>query len=146
MSRIAIVATAATVLGLSGAALFCASDGSLLGAWGANLLAWTALFAVLVFLLARRLGISLDSDGRWFAIPMLFFAATFIWRSDPFLRFWNGVLMFVCAAFLLMRSRAPKRAADAGYWEYVRIVFASVGCALFMAGKLRDDFPESMAP
>ncbi len=111
----------AAVLGVAGALLFTDAQGNLLPEWGPNLLVWVMVALGALALMARHAGVKLDGDGRWLALPLCFFAASFFLREDPFLRFWNGVLMLVSAALLATRCRGPWRASVAGYTEYIRL-------------------------
>ncbi len=111
----------AGALGLIGTLLFTNAQGGLLPEWGPNLLVWILLALSGLIIIARRSGVAFGGDGRWFALPLCFFAASFFLREDSFLRFWNGVFLLVSAALLAMRCRGSWRAAMAGYTEYVRL-------------------------
>ncbi|HEV2147826.1 MAG TPA: hypothetical protein VGR37_10525, partial [Longimicrobiaceae bacterium] len=68
---------AALALGVLGNALF---DGAGLGI---NALVWVAALLGAAVLLARRTGTPLEGEGRWMALPALFFAAALAWRASP---------------------------------------------------------------
>ena len=114
-------AALAGALGLVGALLFTNAHGNTLPEWGPNLLVWVLLALGGLTFVARRSGVALEGDGRWFALPLCFFAASFFLREDSFLRFWNGAFLLVSAALLVIRCRGPWRTSLAGYTEYIRL-------------------------
>ncbi len=96
-AALAIVA-AAGVLGILGDALLRATP------WGINVLVWAAALLLAVAGLTRHYGIRLQGEGRWLALPALFFAAAFAWRDSPILGLTNLMCLLIALALAAWRS------------------------------------------
>src|SRR3954467_9758561 len=84
------VLQAALILGVVGDALLRATP------WGLNVLLWTVLFlAAGIMLVARWRRKVLSSDARLIILPLIFFAACFVWRDSPTLQLLDGVAILL---------------------------------------------------
>ncbi|HEV7842616.1 MAG TPA: hypothetical protein VGO69_02915, partial [Pyrinomonadaceae bacterium] len=79
---------AALILGVVGDALLRATP------WGLNVLLWMAVaLAAGLALLARWRRGALSNDTRWIVLPLIFFAACFVWRDSPTLKLLDGIVI-----------------------------------------------------
>ncbi|MBD0371058.1 MAG: DUF4173 domain-containing protein [Pyrinomonadaceae bacterium] len=95
------VLQAALVLGVAGDALLRATP------WGLNLLLWMllALVAALALLVRWRRGV-LTSDGRLIILPLIFFAACFVWRDSRTLNLLDAVAILLALSLTVLRTCA----------------------------------------
>lgn len=95
------VLRAALILGVVGDALLRATP------WGLNVLLWMAVaMAAGLALLARWRGGALSNDTRWIALPLIFFAACFVWRDSPTLKLLDGIAIGLALSLSILRTRA----------------------------------------
>src|SRR2546423_2971627 len=107
------VLEAALLLGILGDALLRATP------WGLNVTLWTGALAVaLVALLARGRRRALTNDGRWLALPLVFFSAGFAWRDSPTLQTLDVLALVVTFSLIALRARSG-RIQLGGVMEYV---------------------------
>jgi hypothetical protein len=107
------VLEAALLLGILGDALLRATP------WGLNISLWTgALFLALLGLLARGRRKAFFGEGRWLALPLLFFSAGFAWRDSLTLQVLDGLALVVTLSLIALRARGG-RIQLAGVTEYV---------------------------
>lgn len=114
---------AAAALGLAGDLLLRATP------WGLNLPIWVLAAVGLAAGLAVRFGVPLRGEGRWLAVPMLLFAALFVWRASDALAFVNGVVLLGLISLAVMRSRVGQ-VFSAGLSEYAYLGAQAFGQAL----------------
>lgn len=95
------VLQAALILGVAGNALLRATP------WGLNVLLWIvlALMAGLA-LLARWRRVTLSHEGRLIILPLIVFAACFVWRDSPTLNLLNGGAIMLVLSLAVLRTRA----------------------------------------
>ena len=85
--------------------------------WGLNLLVVVVGGLVATSVLSRWGGVQLEGEGRWLAVPMLFFAVGLAWRDSPTLDVANGLglLVSACLAALCARAGQVRRAGVTQY-------------------------------
>lgn len=95
------VLQAALILGVAGDALLRATP------WGLNLLLWMllALMAGLV-LMGRWRATRLTSDVRLVILPLVFFAACFVWRDSLVLKVLDGAAILLALSLGVLHTRA----------------------------------------
>ena len=98
---------AAVALGVLGDALLRATP------WGLNVFLWVSALAAAAAALARRRG----RGGAWLWAAALAFAALFVWRESPALRFLDVLAVLASMALALAASRGA-RVRAAGLCEY----------------------------
>ncbi|HEX8748955.1 MAG TPA: DUF4173 domain-containing protein [Pyrinomonadaceae bacterium] len=95
------VLQAALILGAAGDVLLRATP------WGLNLLLWILLALVAgLTLLARWRRAALTSEGRLIILPLVFFAACFVWRDSPTLKLLDAVAILLALSLSVLRTRA----------------------------------------
>lgn len=95
------VLQAALILGVVGDALLRATP------WGLNVLLWMAVaLAAGLALVARWRRGALSNDTRWAALPLIFFAACFVWRDSPTLQLLDGIAIGLSLSLSILRTRA----------------------------------------
>ncbi|HEV7844528.1 MAG TPA: DUF4173 domain-containing protein, partial [Pyrinomonadaceae bacterium] len=89
------------ILGVVGNALLRAAP------WGLNLLLWMVLFvAAGIMLVARWRRKVLSGDARLIVLPLIFFAACFVWRDSLTLQLLDGLAILLALSLALLRTRA----------------------------------------
>lgn len=87
--------------------------------WGLNISLWTvALFLAALALLVRVRRRAFVGEGRWLALPLLFFSAGFAWRGSLTLQVLDGLALVVTLSLIALRARGG-RIQLAGATEYV---------------------------
>ncbi len=123
------VLEAALLLGILGDALLRATP------WGLNITLWMGAFCLAVLaLLVRGRRKALIGEGRWLALPLLFFSIGFAWRDSLTLRTLDALALLVTLSLITLRARGG-RIRLAGMMEYVvgGIVAAfNTWCGAFM--------------
>ncbi|HKS26702.1 MAG TPA: DUF4173 domain-containing protein [Pyrinomonadaceae bacterium] len=95
------VLQAALILGAAGDALLRVTP------WGLNLLLWVLMgIAAGIALLARWRRASLTSEGRLIILPLIFFAACFVWRDSPTLKLLDSIAIVLALSLAVLRTRA----------------------------------------
>lgn len=95
------VLQASLILGVVGDALLRATP------WGLNLLLWVVLaVAAGLMLLARWRRNLLSNDGRWIILPLIFFAACFVWRDSLALKLLDAAAILLALSLAILRTRA----------------------------------------
>lgn len=95
------VLQAALILGVAGDALLRATP------WGLNLLLWVLLaLAAGLALLARWRRNALSPDGRLIILPLVFFAACFVWRDSTTLNLLDALAILLALSLFILRTRA----------------------------------------
>lgn len=114
------VLQAAFILGIVGDALLRATP------WGLNVLLWMVLFVTAGFmLLARWRRKVLSNDARLIILPLLFFAACFVWRDSPTLQLLDGLAILLALSLMILRTRAASL-RWASIKEHTVAIFMSV--------------------
>lgn len=114
------VLQAALVLGMLGDATLRATP------WGLNVLLWVLLFvAAGLMLVARWRHKVLSHDARLMALPLIFFAACFVWRDSPTLKLLDGVAILLALSLAALRTQAVN-ARWASIKEYSEAICVSV--------------------
>jgi hypothetical protein len=107
------VLEAALLLGILGDALLRATP------WGLNITLWmSALFLAVLALLMRGRRKALEGEGRWLALPLIFFSLSFAWRDSLTLRTLDMLALLVALSLIMLRARGG-RIRLAGLTEYV---------------------------
>ncbi|MGA9996410.1 MAG: DUF4173 domain-containing protein [Pyrinomonadaceae bacterium] len=116
---------AAMLLGVLGDALLRATP------WGINLLLWTCALALATFaLLWRWRREALKSEGQWLLLPVIFFAAAFVWRDSAPLQALD-ILALLVALSLYALSVSGGRIVRAGLFDYaLGIIVAGLSAML----------------
>jgi hypothetical protein len=114
---------AALVAGIAGDALLRATP------WGANVPLWILLVAGSVALLARRFHPREIGEGKWLALPVVFFAACFAWRDSATLNLIAALALLVAAVLAAFRTNRG-RLAVAGLMEYFEAGFLTALSAI----------------
>ncbi|HEY0322318.1 MAG TPA: DUF4173 domain-containing protein [Pyrinomonadaceae bacterium] len=92
---------AALILGVLGDALLRATP------WGLNVLLWVVVaLAAGLALLARWRRSALSNDSRRIILPLIFFAACFVWRDSPTLKLLDGIVILLALSLAILRTRA----------------------------------------
>ena len=116
---------AAAILGILGDLLLRATP------WGVNVPLWLLTFVVLAAALIGRNNLDMPQESQWLAMPLLFFAALFVWRDSNTLAVINGLAVVISLSLVAVRSRSG-RLAISGISDYVyrgmqAVLFASAG-------------------
>jgi hypothetical protein len=85
--------------------------------WGLNLLVWIAALVASVVFIIRWRRVALNGSGRWLAVPVLLFAASYTWRDSPVLRVLSLIALGFSLALALLRAQAGSLIL-AGVMEY----------------------------
>ncbi len=99
--------------------------------WGLNVPLWILSFVALAVALMSRSGSVFSWESRWLAVPLLLFAALFVWRDSDTLAVLNGLAVVVSISLFAVRSTSG-RLAISGISDYLyrgmqAIAFASAG-------------------
>jgi hypothetical protein len=113
----------ALVAGVAGDALLRATP------WGVNVPAWILLVVGAVALLGRRFRAREMGEGKWLAVPVVFFAACFAWRDSATLNLIAALALLVAAALAVFRA-SRGRLAVAGLMEYFEAGFLTALSAI----------------
>ncbi len=108
-------------LGILGAAASLGLVGDLLlraTPWGVNVPLWVLTFVALAIALVARNSLDITQESRWFAVPLLFFAALFVWRDSNTLAVINGFAVIVSLSLVAVRS-SSERMAIYGISDYL---------------------------
>lgn len=125
-----------TALGLRvlGAALALGVLGDLLlraTPLGINVVLWTGALVASTGVVAAWRGVALRGEGRWLAVPLLLFAALFLWRDSSTLAVVNGISLIVVLSLAVLRSRSGRiltaGLADYLYWGLQAVGYAYAG-------------------
>src|SRR5205823_7348594 len=92
--------------------------------WGMNLALAVLVVVITAFLVGRR-SVVLEGEGRWLALPALFFAACLAWRDSPTLNVANACALLAAGSLAVLSARAGQ-IRRAGVTQYV-IAVAYVG-------------------
>ena len=121
-------------LGVLGAAAILGILGDLLlrvTPWGLNVLLWVVALVTLAAALMVRGGVDVRGEGRWLAVPMVFFGALFVWRDSNLLAVVNGLALGTALLLAALRSRSGRimlaGLADYFYWGMQSALFAAAG-------------------
>src|SRR5256885_1752275 len=121
------VLQASLMLGVLGDALLRATP------WGLNVLLWTAALVVaLIALLVRWRRGALKGDGRGLVLPVIFFAARFVWRDSLVLKTLDVLALLAALAMAAWRTRVG-RLRIAGAMEYALGILVAGLAAAFGA-------------
>ena len=116
---------AAAVLGVLGDLLLRATP------WGLNVLLWVTALVGLAAALMILGGVDVRGEGRWLAVPTVFFAALFVWRDSDMLAVVNGLAFGTALSLAALRSRSGRimlaGLADYFYWGVQSALFAFAG-------------------
>ncbi len=116
---------AAVALGLLGDLLLRATP------WGINVLLWVGLLVGSMAVLAAWRGVGIRGEGRWLALPLLFFAALFAWRDSNTLAVINGLAVLISLSLAVLRLRSGRLLvaglADYFYWGLQAAAHAYAG-------------------
>ncbi|MDQ3304035.1 MAG: DUF4173 domain-containing protein [Actinomycetota bacterium] len=118
-------------LGVLGAALVLGVLGDLLlraTPWGINAPIWVAALVASTTALAAWRGVGLPGEGRWLAVPLLFFAALFVWRDSNTLAVINGLAALISLSLAALKLRSG-RLLTAGLADYFFWGLQTVGNA-----------------
>ena len=84
---------------------------------GINVFLWVAILLIEVAALARRHGVALRGEGRWMALPILFFAGAVGWRDADSLVLFNLLALLLALALGALRLRSGQlRTAGIGWY------------------------------
>ena len=84
---------------------------------GINVFLWVAILLIEAAALARRHGVALRGEGRWMALPILFFAGAMGWRDADSLMLFNGLALTTALALGALRLRGGRlRIAGVGWY------------------------------
>lgn len=114
----------ALALGVLGDALLRATP------WGLNVLLWVGATLAGLWLAARRLGLDLDGEGKWLAVPALLFAGCLAWRDSATLQALDGLGLAVCLLVGAAHT-ASGRVLTAGALDYLADFFRALGRVWF---------------
>ncbi len=94
---------AALILGVLGDVLLRATP------WGLNVLLWMLVFvAAGVGLLVRWRRGPLTREGRWLVLPLLFFAACFVWRDSLTLRLLDALALLLALGLVTLHTQTAR--------------------------------------
>lgn len=110
----------ALALGLLGDALLRATP------WGLNVPLWVGAALGGLWLAARRLGLALDGEGKWLALPALLFAGCLAWRDSATLQVLDGLGLAVCLLVGAAHTNSG-RVLTAGALDYLTDFFRALG-------------------
>jgi hypothetical protein len=128
------VLQAALILGVVGDALLRATP------WGLNVLLWMVLaLAAGLMLIARWRRNLLSGTGRWIALPLIFFAACFVWRDSPTLKLIDAVAILLAMSLAILRTRAASLRLASLKEHAIAIAFAVFDAMLGMPTLLLSD-------
>ena len=82
------------------------SDYLLRTALGINVFLWISMILILVGGFARIEKIALEGEGRWLALPLLFFAAAMAWRDSIFLQALDLFLLFLTFGLAVIHAKS----------------------------------------
>lgn len=114
----------ALALGLLGDALLRATP------WGLNVPLWVGAALGGLWLAARRLGLDLNGEGKWLAVPALLFAGCLAWRDSATLQALDGLGLAVCLLVGAAHT-ASGRVRTAGALDYLADFFRALGRVWF---------------
>jgi uncharacterized protein DUF4153 len=86
--------------------------------WGLNVLVWIAALVASVVFIVRWRRVALNGSGRWLAVPVLLFAASYAWRDSPVLNALSLIALGLSLALALLRAQAGNLIL-AGVMEYL---------------------------
>jgi Domain of unknown function (DUF4173) len=86
--------------------------------WGLNVFVWIAALVVSVAFIVRWRRVALNGSGRWLAVPVLLFAASYAWRDSPVLKALSLLALGHSLALTLLRAQAGNLIL-AGVMEYL---------------------------
>ena len=118
-------------LGVLGAAMVLGVLGDLLlraTSWGINAPIWVAALVASTTALAAWRGVRLLGEGRWLVVPLLFFAALFVWRDSNTLAVINGLAALISLSLAALKLRSG-RLLTAGLVDYFFWGLQTVGNA-----------------
>jgi hypothetical protein len=110
---------AALLLGVLGDVLLRATP------WGINVLLWTAALALALAALAARWRSQLFKEhGRWLILPVLFFAAAFVWRDSLTLKSLDVLSLLLALVLVAWRAKGGslRLAGVVDYWLAIMAV------------------------